>query len=229
MSLESATPPSLLPRCLRLLKRPFSPSQLRPFRFAFRERAAPPAPRVAHVAFAPRRAYDVLAVRRRTKPSFLESVRLPRTSQRTPPRSSASVLRIRSLESVRRPRSSETYDAPAISGANPASSRAYSALARSTAYDALAFARKRTSPSPFESLSKASQLMKSPFETNITLNERKYRSFVLEIHRIFNAQRTLRPSHPGPRLDLTEFKKDTLDVHTRFQPVRKSSSSSPTS
>ena len=78
-------------------------------------------------------------------------------------------------------------------------------------------------------LSKASQLMDPPLDTNMTLNERKFRPFVLEIHRIFNAQHTLQPSHPGPRSDLTEFEKGPFYVHTRFQPVRKSSSSSPTS
>ena len=65
--------------------------------------------------------------------------------------------------------------------------------------------------------------------TNMTLNERKFRPFVLEIHRITDAQRTLRPSHPRPRSDLTEFEKGPLDVYAMFQPVRKSSSSSPTS
>ena len=78
-------------------------------------------------------------------------------------------------------------------------------------------------------LLKASQLMNPPLDTNLTLNARRFRPFVLEIHRIFNARRTLRPSHPRPRSDLTKFEKDTLDVHSKFQSVRKSSWSSPTS
>ncbi|KAI5822553.1 hypothetical protein K523DRAFT_158200 [Schizophyllum commune Tattone D] len=35
-------------------------------------------------------------------------------------------------------------------------------------------------------------------DTNMTLNKRRIRPVVLEIHRIFNAQHTLQPSHPRP-------------------------------
>ena len=78
-------------------------------------------------------------------------------------------------------------------------------------------------------LSKASQLMDPPLDTNMTLNERKFRPFVLEIHRIFNAQHALQPSHPGPRSDLTEFKKGPFYVHAKPQLARGSASSSPAS
>lgn len=78
-------------------------------------------------------------------------------------------------------------------------------------------------------LLKAYQTMHSPFDTNMALNARRFRPFVLEIHRIFNAQRTLRPSHPRPRSDLTEFEKGPFYVHTKSQLARISSSFSPTS